>query len=253
MSKPTPSRTYGWIPQPRDLRDLMYEPRPTTLAARPPLFDMRWMCPPVWDQGNLGSCTGEGVAAVHMFDQMKQGGAVFTPSVLGIYFGERKRNGTTKSDAGANIRDGIKVVASEGAGNETLWPYVISKFAVTPPPAYYADAKRHTSVLYQAVRNDPDQIGGCLAEGFPIVLGIAVYESFESAKVAATGVASMPKRGERLLGGHCIVIVGYDDTKKIYFCRNSWGVDWGMAGYFTLPQAYVAGYGSDLWQVSQVR
>jgi len=71
--------------------------------------------------------------------------------------------------------------------------------------------------------------------------------------VATTGIMPMPKKGEQVLGGHCVAMVGYDDSKQVIICRNSWGADWGMAGYFTMPYAFLAKNCSDLWQVSQVK
>ena len=79
---------------------------------------------------------------------------------------------------------------------------------------------------------------GCLAAGNPIVIGFAVYDSFESDRVARTGVVPMPKRKEQMLGGHAVLIVGYTSATKRFLVRNSWSADWGAAGYFTIPFAY---------------
>jgi len=91
-----------------------------------------------------------------------------------------------------------------------------------------------------------------LAEGYPAVIGINVYESFESDQVAKTGIVPLPKRGEQLLGGHAILAVGYKDDTKIkgqgvVICRNSWGENWGDKGYFYLPYSYFAHYVTDMW------
>ena len=253
MSKHTSAKVYGWVPQIPDHRDFIYEPLDKTISNLPPLVDLRPNCPPIYDQGQLGSCTGNGIAFIHEFDQLKQNASSFTPSRLAIYYDERKLEGTIKSDAGANIRDGIKVIATIGTASETLWSYNITKFSKKPPVKYYTAAKLHTSVTYKAVVNNLPTIKACLAENFPIVFGFTVYSSFESDVVASTGVMPMPKKGEQVLGGHCVAMVGYDDVKQVLFCRNSWGENWGLAGYFTMPYAFVANNCSDLWQVSQIR
>jgi C1A family cysteine protease len=67
------------------------------------------------------------------------------------------------------------------------------------------------------------QMQGCLASGYPFVFGFTVYESFESDTVAQTGIVPMPAQGEQVLGGHCVVAVGYDDTQRRFIVRNSWG------------------------------
>jgi C1A family cysteine protease len=80
----------------------------------------------------------------------------------------------------------------------------------------------------------------CLIDGHPFVFGISVYDSFMGDDVKATGIVPMPKSNERVQGGHAITSVGFDDSKAALICANSWGVDWGIAGYFYLPYNYVS-------------
>jgi C1A family cysteine protease len=95
---------------------------------------------------------------------------------------------------------------------------------------------------------------GCLASGYPFVFGFTVYESFESQEVAKTGKAPMPKPGEQVLGGHAVVAVGYDDGQQCFIVRNSWGLKWGMKGYFTLPYGYLTdlNLSNDFWSIRLV-
>ena len=162
--------------------------------------------------------------------------------------------GTVSQDAGAQIRDGIKAVATLGAPPETDWAYDISKFAQRPPPQAYSDAKQDLVSAYARVVQDITQMRGCLAEGYPFVFGFTVYESFESASVAQTGVVPMPATGEAVLGGHCVVAVGYDDTKRQFTIRNSWGTGWGLNGYCLMPYEYLINLrlASDFWTIRSV-
>jgi C1A family cysteine protease len=95
---------------------------------------------------------------------------------------------------------------------------------------------------------------GCLANGYPFVFGFTVYQSFESAAVAQTGIVPMPAPGEQVLGGHCVLAVGYDDNQRRFIVRNSWGPSWGVAGYCTMPYEYLINpnLASDFWTLRSV-
>ena len=246
---------YGWLPDLPDHRDFRFT-SPVEPAGGPPAkADLRVQCPPVYDQGQLGSCTANAIAGAIEFDRLKLKLNVFTPSRLFIYYNERVIEHSVDSDSGAQIRDGIKSVAKQGDCPETEWPYVIAKFKTKPPKKCYADALKYKVVFYQRVTQTLSQLKGCLASGYPFVFGFTVYESFESAKVTKTGHASLPKPGEPVIGGHAVVGVGYDDAKQWFIVRNSWGGRWGMNGYFTLPYAYLTdeNLASDFWTIRVVQ
>jgi C1A family cysteine protease len=246
-------KRYGWIPDLPDRRDRLYA-APEGVAL-PPRVDLRNGCPPVYDQGELGSCTAHAIAGAVEFVMRKQRLTdVFTPSRLFIYYNERVIEGTVDEDAGAMLRDGIKCVARLGAPHEGLWPYVIARFRARPTRPVYRDGLEHQALLYRRVTQTLDQMKGCLASGFPFVFGFAVYESFESDAVAATGTAPLPAPHERLLGGHAVLAVGYDDADGAFFIRNSWGDDWGDRGYGAMPYAYLTdeNLSDDFWTITLV-
>ncbi|MEP6495895.1 MAG: C1 family peptidase [bacterium] len=245
---------YGWRPDTPDQRDrpsLLKVSRVTRLPATVDLSKKPAM-PAVYDQGQLGSCTANAIGAAYEYETRKQALADFMPSRLAIYYGERYIEHTVASDAGAEIRDGMKVVAKTGVAPEKLWPYIESKFAKTPPQAYFTAAKSHICTSYESVEQTESAIKSQLAAGFPIVFGISVYESFESDAVAKTGTVPMPKAAEKMLGGHAILITGY--TSTVFRFRNSWGKNWGKGGYATLPKAYVLDpkLASDFWTIRVV-
>jgi C1A family cysteine protease len=249
-------KRYGWVPDLPDARDYMYAAPVEMMAKLPSKVDLRPNCPPVYDQGQLGSCTGNAIAGAVQFDREKQNlKPDFVPSRLFIYYGERVIEGTVNSDAGAQIRDGIKVVAKQGVPPETDWPYDITKFADKPPPKAFTDALKDLAVSYSRVAQNLGQMKGCLASGFPFVFGFTVYDSFESQQVAQTGVVPMPASGESVLGGHAVVAVGFDDGQQRFIVRNSWGTGWGMHGYFTMPYAYLTdrGLASDFWTIRLIK
>lgn len=245
---------YGWIPDLPDTRDRMYR-RPRKMSL-PKLVDLRATCPAIYDQGDLGSCTANAIAAAIAFDQRKEMlAAPFTPSRLFIYYNERALEGTISADSGAMIRDGIKSVAQQGVCAEPMWPYVEQKFADRPSAQCYVAGKLHPAVSYTRVAQEVGQMKACLAAGYPFLFGFTVYESFESDAVAHSGVAAMPGPGETVLGGHAVMAAGYDDSSQRFLVRNSWGASWGMGGYFTLPYAYLsnADLAADFWTIRVVR
>ena len=258
---------YGWKPDLPDQRDHSYAVPPAVLKSISGNVDLRPQCPPVYDQGAIGSCTANAIAAALEFDMMKQGQDSFTPSRLFIYYNERNIEGTVPLDSGAYIRDGIKSVATLGDCPESEWTYdatpaeqpsnlfpLGAKAATAPDPQCYADAVIHRALSYQSVSQNLADMKGCLSSGYPFVFGFTVYPSFESDDVARSGFVPMPGADETLIGGHAVMAVGYDDGQRMFIVRNSWGPLWGAAGYFYMPYAYLLddNLANDFWTIRVV-
>jgi C1A family cysteine protease len=248
---------YGWKPDYPDQRDFTYAvKKPLELATS---VDLRNRFPThPFDQGELGSCTANAIAGAIEFDLHKQNLATFTPSRLFIYYNERAIEGHVDFDSGAQIRDGLKSVAKQGVCKEgnvgeppPAWPYDTEAFAEKPPQSCYEDAKTHRVLKYYSVTQNLADMQGCLTEGYPFVFGFTVYTSFETDDVKNTGIVPMPKSGERVVGGHAVLAVGYNDDTRMFLCRNSWGTDWGQGGYFEMPYAYLLddNLADDFWTI----
>jgi C1A family cysteine protease/GH25 family lysozyme M1 (1,4-beta-N-acetylmuramidase) len=255
---------YGWKPDLPDQRDHSYAVPTAVLKTISGMVDLRPQCPPVYDQGQIGSCTANAIAAALEFDMMKQNLPSFTPSRLFIYYNERNMEGTVPLDAGAYIRDGIKSVASQGDCPESEWTYDATpaeqpsnlfppgaKAATAPSPQCYADAIFHKAMSYQTVDQNLADMKGCLSSGYPFVFGFTVYPSFESDDVARSGNVPMPGADEAPIGGHAVMAVGYHDSQNVFVVRNSWGPLWGMAGYCYMPYAYLLddNLSDDFWTI----
>jgi C1A family cysteine protease len=248
--KPRSNAWYGWIPDLPDYRDLMYGAVRKIPRKLPKSVDLRPGCSKVENQGELGSCGPNALAGALEFLELKDKVPFLDFSRLFIYYNTRVLEGTVDQDSGVMIRDAVKCVSKQGVCSEKNWAYVISQFKKKPGAACYREALKYQVLNYHRIAN-LDEMKTCLADGFPFVFGFSVYDGFETQAMAKTGVLNMPKPSEHMQGGHAVLGVGYDDAKKRLIVRNSWGEDWGMKGYFTMPYAYVESrdLSDDFWTI----
>jgi len=246
----------GWLPDVPDQRDHLYAAAPHIISQLPTHVDLRKQCPPVYDQGQLGSCTANAIAGAIQFEQLKQKKKAFVPSRLFIYYNERSMEHSINSDSGAQIRDGIKSVNKLGVCAETLWPYSDDEkqFLLKPSSACYKAALAEQVVSYMRVSQTLLQLKGCLAAGYPFVFGFSVYDNMYANSVATNGVVTLPGPNDKLEGGHAVMAVGYDDKTEHFIIRNSWGTNWALKGYFTLPYSYLtqSSLADDFWTIRLV-
>jgi C1A family cysteine protease len=218
--------------------------------------DLRNKMPPVYNQGKLGSCTANAICAAYEYEMMRQGETDKQMSRLFLYYQERKIEKTIDEDSGAEIKDGVFATASTGICEESLWPYDIDNFKTDPSEEAYLDAGFHKTINYNRIYQRENDIKQSLLDGFPVIFGISVYESFESDEVALTGIVPMPSSNEKLLGGHAILIVGYKEinNKDYFIVRNSWGSTWGDEGYCYILFDYVLNenLAEDFWSIKLV-
>jgi C1A family cysteine protease len=239
-------RTSGWLPDVPDFRDLKYADHyHVRISALPAKVSIRANMSPVRDQGQLGSCTGFSTcAAVEYLIP----GTIASP--LFVYYEERATEGTIKSDAGANIRTGIKVLNKIGAAQEAKWPYSDgpTKFVRKPTLTAFKDAAKRKLTTYLRC-NSRAEVMAALAASKPVVIGFSCYSSLETEAVDKTGIVPMPKKTDRQIGGHAICLTGYDTHAKLFEFKNSWGSSWGDAGYGHLPFGYLddSNLADDFW------
>jgi len=210
------------------------------LAKLPIKVDLRNSgdVPDVLNQGSLGSCTANACANAIRYCLKKEKDMSWMPSRLFMYYNGRVFEDNVNEDSGLSIRVLFRGVQKYGACSETLWPYIIDRFKTKPSSQAYKQALQHgKGFTFAGVKKK--NLRQCLARGYPVIFGMAVYASFESPQVSSTGIVPMPRSGEQMLGGHCVLMVGYDDKTKMYFCQNSWGEKWGQDGFFQIPYEYI--------------
>ena len=203
--------------------------------------------PPVYDQGSIGSCTAQVLCAAYDFVKPSD----FMGSRLFLYYNERVLGNDVSTDSGAAMGDGIKSIQTHGLCPESEWPYDVKKFATKPPDRCYELALADKALKVYNVPNNLNAMQATLASGLPFVAGIRIFSSFESLKVTKTGIVSMPKRKDVMLGGHAVLVCGYNNTTQQWIIRNSWGTKWGDDGYFYLPYKYLLKprLSSDFWAI----
>ncbi len=279
----------GWLPPMPDLRDYTAEKEeiksivkklkrgkasPKTL---PPAVDLRAWCSPIENQGALGSCTANAAAGMIEYFERRAHGKHIDVSRLFIYKTTRNLMGVV-GDTGAWLRDVMGALTLTGVAPEKYWPYSTEKqpgaagnrtFDEEPTSFVYAIADNYEALRYfchdPLGKNVPypkvlASVKYYLSYGIPSMFGFYGFDSFDHSNVA--GGIPFPCSGERAKWGHGIVIVGYDDNKKIkntvcnkttkgaFLIRNSWGTGWGDHGYGWLPYEYVLhGYASDFWSM----
>lgn len=247
---------FGWVRDDPDDRDHPFVAPPEILRNLPRRVDLRPYFPPVYNQLQINSCTANAIAAALEFDEIRQGTKrPHTPSRLFIYYNERAMEGTVGKDEGATIRDGIKVISKKGDCPEELWPYYRRNLNVRPPRECYLRARHYKAVEYQRMGHGLEELKSCLGSGYPFVLGFKVFASFQKEAVKKTGHLGMPKRREKFVGQHAVLAVGYENSRGWFLLRNSWGVEWGMRGYFTMPYEYLLNpdLAHDFWTIRLVR
>jgi len=269
----------GWLPDYPDFRD--YTPEHKTIqpllkqmkvgkavkASLPPSVDLRAWCPPIEDQGSLGSCTANAGVGMMEYFERRAFGKHIDASRLFLYKVTRNLLHWT-GDTGAFLRSTMGALVLFGVPPEEYWPYKIADFDKEPSAFCYAFGQAYQAISYY--RLDPpgtsaaqllNTIKTNLSGGLPSMFGFTVYSSYSQA--SATGKLPYPTPKEKIVGGHAIVAVGYDDKMKIkntnpgavetvgaFLIRNSWGTGWGAAGYGWLPYQYVlSGLAEDWWSL----
>lgn len=229
------SRTYGWKPDIADHRDYKFTLKLST-AKLPDHVDRIGLGNPIEDQGALGSCTGNSSTSA-----MEIVTGIPALSRLMAYYNGRLIEGTTKQDAGAMIRDVVKGIQTYGVSTEALWPYNISAYARKPTAAAYRNGlvNKAKLVAYNRLTTLND-IKSALAQNLPVIFGFSVPAYFESPDVAKSGWVRFPSKTDQIIGGHAVMACGYDERQGVQpepfiWVRNSWGLGWGLQGYFKMP------------------
>lgn len=275
--------THG-LPKKYDLRKLSFKDKNKKIVP----------FPEVYDQKHLGSCNPNATAFCYQYDLIKEKLSFgkdesgkdksLIPSRLFLYYTEREIEGRdTSIDNGATIPDSINALTQVGICSDSDWSYddkvpyydlsnLDSNGKPTlvnndgwkdkPSEEAYRNAGLHKltradKIDLQAVDNTINTIKNMIYNGYPVIFGFDVYKSFKNITSERPVMPKPDIANEELLGGHAVVIVGYNDCSKWFIIRNSWGSKWGLKGYYYLPYSYLTnkdlkGSFSDFWSITKV-
>lgn len=250
-------------------QNLFDDTTPEPFTFLPGVVDLSYWCSEIEDQKNLNSCTAfAGIALLEYFAN-KSSGKYTDLSPLFLYKVTRTLINLT-DDIGASVRATMKAMVTFGVAPEEYWPYDADKVNEEPPAFCYSFAEaykalRYFRLDYAGISKETLllQIKAVLSAGFPCMFGFTLYTSAERAENASQGAIPFPAhKKDKVVGGHAVVAVGYDDYKEIYrtdrdapsigalLIRNSLGANWGCKGYGWLPYDYVlAGLTGDWWSL----
>lgn len=238
---------FNSIRDPHDVRDLLFLP----VLYTPPKdhVDLRAWGGKIKNQGSEGACVGHGFTEDREFISRRYEDKDLTLSPQFHYVECLISDGDFPNDVGSSPRTGCKVLTAMGACELALYPYVPGNIQ-TPSVEQIRNALQYRTGAYHRIASLKDAML-CLSDvrPWPITVGFPVYESFMTQQVADTGVMPIPKPGERLLGGHETLCLGYDVPTQMAIIQNSWGDAWGQRGYFMMPFEVFASPYTDLWMV----
>ena len=248
---PELKHSLGCLKDPKDKRDYPLTRIPKELKVKlPPKIDYARKMSPVSDQGDEGTCVGfAAVDGLKEYQEKAEWKKTVQLSVRYVYAGAQKIDGYPDDEEGTDIRSALKVLNKNGVPPQKCWPYMPHQ---TDGPSADADelAKKYMIERYVRLKSDAEMKESLVVNG-PFVAGVEVYyDAWDAAD--KNGIVKLPADNDVFAGGHAICIVGYDDKKKRWKFKNSWGKGWGAKGYGYLPYEYMKEYGMDAWSAKDL-
>jgi hypothetical protein len=216
----------------------------------PGFVDLRGHLTPIEDQGDVGSCTANALAGALEYLEKRTNGHEGRVSRLFIYWNERDFEGQTNEDHGAALSDGVKALKEDGACTEATWRYDKHLVFKKPHDEAYEEGADHTIDEAHRVKIDLHDMRHCLAEGYPFVFGLQIYDAFQDDGLHGR-IRTPDPAAHGHCGGHAMLCVGYSDEDQVFLVRNSWGPRWGERGYCYIPYDYMTDpdYCHDAWTI----
>jgi hypothetical protein len=223
--------------------------------------DLRFIAPPIEDQGSVGDCTANATCGALEFFQNRAG--MYSPlsELFNYWYSRFVFFGTAPTaDTGSTTEAALSALSQYGICLENTWPTTESDL-VQPSNVAIAEALNYTVDSYSQLISlaswyDYEKmiygIMFALSKGFPVIfsfnVGQTIYNLTASQVYEPINSAANP-----VIGGHDVVICGYtgsfDAGTLKFIVRNSWGTSWCDGGYFYMDPTVIVSDGDELWVV----
>lgn len=226
------------------------------LHGLPESVDLRPWCTPVEDQGQLGACVANAFVSALEYSMIRSGNGAIDLSRMYLYYNGRRLAGRETQRVGLFTHHAMAAIIAYGVCPESAWPYDIENYAVRPPQACYDIASEFDVMQFARVTETP-VLKATLAAGIPVSCNMGLPSDWLQIDAARDGKIEAPKGGwppPPEGSAHNMLVVGYDDRKRAFLFRNSWGADWGRAGHLWIDYdvfEYYA-YKRDCWAIGQI-
>ena len=191
----------------------------------------------ILNQGDLGDCVSNAFA---LCITIMTNGQLQISRLLHYAFTRIMEDTPLSDDSGLYVRDGCKSISKYGVCLENKWSYNITNYNILPDLSVINTSKYLQNYSYVFLNQDIQVLKTYLStKKSPIVFGFMVYSSFMN--IGSNGIVPLPNTStETLQGGHCALIIGYNDSTQQFICANSWGKYWGDKGFFYMPYKYIS-------------
>lgn len=244
----------SWIPDEPNSNDYLFSDNYSLFKEQisSETVSLRSFCSPIEDQLHLGSCVANTVIGALELNRIKAGLPHKDFSRLFVYYNSRLAHNAIGYDKGTRIRYAMATLNSLGVSSEDIWPYDVYKVNTRPNWSAYRDAYKTKISGYYRIDGSYNeiiaQIKKALKSKHPVAFGCKVYKDFLDNKLQSGYSVRVPSSNENYVGRHAMLIVGYDETTKMFLIRNSWGKKFGNEGYCWMPATYFqAADAADFW------
>jgi C1A family cysteine protease len=242
-------------PSIKDKRNYKHKNVSLMALTLPPRVSWRSEFPIVYNQGSLGTCYAH--LGVEMLEHRRvrlglprfRLSRMFLSYVIRMIEANGKPNHPEMyTDNGASILDTAKGMQKYGTVLEEIYPYQDStsyfkqiprrqNSNLTPEQDFnlMLDFAKFNSAYEYLFVNTVQEAKDALNKGYVVGIGTDVYNNFYNLK---NGIYNGQVNNDNYVGGHAIVLVGYDDEKQAFEFLNSWNIDYGEQGFGWISYNY---------------